>query len=113
MFQGASSISLDAKGRMVIPARHRDALSLQCDGRVTLTRHHTRLSFVLSASCMGGPSGKDCCMADVCPCLATDFSGKCFGCGNRFCRKNSDFTGVASGSGADKRCDVVGDGQSF
>lgn len=39
MFQGASSISLDAKGRISIPARHRDALSLQCDGRVTLTRH--------------------------------------------------------------------------
>lgn len=39
MFQGASSISLDAKGRISIPARHRDALSLQCEGRVTLTRH--------------------------------------------------------------------------
>ncbi len=39
MFQGASSISLDAKGRILIPARHRDALSLQSEGRVTLTRH--------------------------------------------------------------------------
>ncbi|HJV88033.1 MAG TPA: division/cell wall cluster transcriptional repressor MraZ [Noviherbaspirillum sp.] len=39
MFQGASALSLDAKGRMTIPAKHRDALSLQCEGRVTLTRH--------------------------------------------------------------------------
>jgi MraZ protein len=39
VFQGASALNLDAKGRMTIPARHRDALSLQCDGRVSLTRH--------------------------------------------------------------------------
>lgn len=39
MFQGASSLNLDAKGRMSIPARHRDALNTQCEGRVTLTRH--------------------------------------------------------------------------
>ncbi|GGI53686.1 MAG TPA: division/cell wall cluster transcriptional repressor MraZ [Oxalicibacterium sp.] len=39
MFQGASSLNLDAKGRMTIPARHRDALQLQCEGRVTLTKH--------------------------------------------------------------------------
>ncbi len=39
MFQGASALSLDAKGRMTIPAKHRDALSLQCEGRVTLTKH--------------------------------------------------------------------------
>jgi len=39
VFQGASSISIDAKGRISIPARHRDALSLQSEGRVTLTRH--------------------------------------------------------------------------
>ncbi len=39
MFQGASSISLDAKGRMSVPAKHRDALALQCEGRLTLTRH--------------------------------------------------------------------------
>ena len=39
MFQGASAINLDAKGRMSIPARHRDALAVQCDGGLTLTRH--------------------------------------------------------------------------
>lgn len=39
MFQGASAINLDAKGRMAIPAKHRDALQVQCDGRLTLTKH--------------------------------------------------------------------------
>ena len=39
MFQGASAINLDAKGRMSIPAKHRDALAVQCEGRLTLTRH--------------------------------------------------------------------------
>ena len=39
MFQGASALNLDAKGRMSIPAKHRDALFLQCEGRVTLTKH--------------------------------------------------------------------------
>jgi MraZ protein len=39
VFQGASALNLDAKGRMSIPARHRDALSIQCEGRVTLTKH--------------------------------------------------------------------------
>ena len=39
MFQGASSINLDAKGRMSVPAKHRDALASQCEGRLTLTRH--------------------------------------------------------------------------
>ncbi|AVO49851.1 cell division/cell wall cluster transcriptional repressor MraZ [Melaminivora suipulveris] len=35
MFQGASSLSLDAKGRLSVPTRHRDALGSQ----ITLTRH--------------------------------------------------------------------------
>lgn len=30
---------MDAKGRMSVPTRHRDALMLQCEGRLTLTRH--------------------------------------------------------------------------
>lgn len=38
MFQGASSITVDAKGRMSIPAKHRDALTIQCEGRLTLTK---------------------------------------------------------------------------
>jgi MraZ protein len=39
LFQGASALSLDAKGRMSIPARHREALQQQAEGRVTLTKH--------------------------------------------------------------------------
>ncbi len=39
MFQGASALNLDAKGRMSVPSRHRDALQLQGEGRITLTKH--------------------------------------------------------------------------
>ncbi|WP_118182274.1 division/cell wall cluster transcriptional repressor MraZ [Paraburkholderia phosphatilytica] len=39
MFQGASALTLDAKGRMSIPSRYRDALQAQAEGRVTLTKH--------------------------------------------------------------------------
>lgn len=39
MFQGSSALSLDAKGRINVPARHRDALMDQAAGRLTLTRH--------------------------------------------------------------------------
>lgn len=39
MFQGSSALTLDAKGRVTIPTRHRDALASQAEGRLTLTRH--------------------------------------------------------------------------
>lgn len=39
MFQGSSALTLDAKGRMSIPTRHRDALIEREQGRLTLTRH--------------------------------------------------------------------------
>ncbi|MGI9027198.1 MAG: division/cell wall cluster transcriptional repressor MraZ [Burkholderiaceae bacterium] len=39
MFQGASNLNLDAKGRLAVPTRHRDALQIQSEGRLTLTRH--------------------------------------------------------------------------
>ena len=39
MFQGSSALTLDAKGRISIPTRHRDALQNQADGKLTLTRH--------------------------------------------------------------------------
>jgi MraZ protein len=38
VFQGASALTLDAKGRMSIPSRYRDALQVQAEGRVTLTK---------------------------------------------------------------------------
>ena len=39
MFQGASSLSLDAKGRLSVPTRHRDVLSATAAGQLTVTRH--------------------------------------------------------------------------
>lgn len=38
MFQGASSLSLDAKGRLSVPTRHRDALGAG-EGQLTITKH--------------------------------------------------------------------------
>lgn len=44
MFQGATTLSLDAKGRMAVPARHRDALvaATAASGRLVLTTHPHR-----------------------------------------------------------------------
>ena len=38
MFQGAAALNLDAKGRLAIPARHRDALAGE-SGQIVLTAH--------------------------------------------------------------------------
>lgn len=38
MFQGAAALSLDAKGRLAIPSRHRDALAVE-NGQVVITAH--------------------------------------------------------------------------
>ena len=53
MFQGASALTLDAKGRMSIPSRHRDALQLQGEGRVTLTKHPDGSSVMYVAPTLG------------------------------------------------------------
>lgn len=39
MFQGASSLSLDVKGRLSVPTRHRDVLSALASGQLTITKH--------------------------------------------------------------------------
>ena len=39
MFLGPSSLSLDAKGRLSVPARHQDALMASCEGKVVITKH--------------------------------------------------------------------------
>ena len=41
MFQGAAQLNLDAKGRLAIPARHREALA-QVGARLVLTAHPHR-----------------------------------------------------------------------
>ena len=39
MFQGASAISLDAKGRLSVPTRYRELLSATASGQLTITKH--------------------------------------------------------------------------
>ena len=39
MFQGASALTLDGKGRVAVPARHRDVLQATAAGQLTLTKH--------------------------------------------------------------------------
>ena len=39
MFQGASSLSLDAKGRLSMPTRHRDVLAASSANQLTITKH--------------------------------------------------------------------------
>ena len=38
MFIGISALNLDGKGRMTVPARHRDVLMARSQGRLTLTK---------------------------------------------------------------------------
>jgi MraZ protein len=40
VFLGASSLSLDAKGRLSVPTRHQEALMTICEGQVTITQHY-------------------------------------------------------------------------
>lgn len=42
MFRGATNLSMDAKGRLAVPARHRDALFTQSSGNMVLTAHPHR-----------------------------------------------------------------------
>jgi MraZ protein len=39
VFQGASALSLDAKGRLSVPTRHRDVLGATAAGQLTITKH--------------------------------------------------------------------------
>ena len=39
MFQGASFVALDSKGRLSVPTRHRDVLNATASGQLTMTKH--------------------------------------------------------------------------
>ena len=50
MFQGAAALSLDAKGRLAIPARHREALVAASGGQLVLTAHPHRCLLLYPAA---------------------------------------------------------------
>jgi MraZ protein len=39
VFQGASALALDGKGRITVPVRHRDVLVALANGQLTITKH--------------------------------------------------------------------------
>lgn len=39
MYQGSHAINMDAKGRLAVPAKHREALVAACGGRIVMTAH--------------------------------------------------------------------------
>ena len=49
MFRGATKVTLDAKGRLAIPTRHRERLAARCDGQIVVTvdRQHCLLIYPL------------------------------------------------------------------
>lgn len=42
VFQGATELSLDAKGRLSVPTEHRELLAVQAEGRLVITAHPHR-----------------------------------------------------------------------
>jgi MraZ protein len=49
MFQGATALNLDAKGRLAIPARHRESLVEASSGELILTAHPHRCLLIYPA----------------------------------------------------------------
>lgn len=46
VFQGSSALTLDVKGRITVPARHRELLSAIAGGQLTVTKHPNRCLLV-------------------------------------------------------------------
>lgn len=46
VFQGSSALTLDGKGRITVPARHREVLSAMAAGQLTVTKHPHRCLLV-------------------------------------------------------------------
>lgn len=46
MFQGGSALTLDGKGRMTVPARHRELLAAVAQDKLTVTKHPNRCLLV-------------------------------------------------------------------
>jgi MraZ protein len=58
VFLGASSLNLDAKGRLSVPTRHHEALIASCEGKVTITQHYEGCLFVFPQPAWEAFSGK-------------------------------------------------------
>ena len=51
VFRGVTQLALDAKGRLAVPAKHRDALAMNGPGRLVLTADPSRCPDEASQAC--------------------------------------------------------------
>lgn len=49
MYSGSYAVTMDAKGRLAIPARVRDQLVADCAGRIVVTAHHAERCLLVYA----------------------------------------------------------------
>lgn len=49
MYSGSYAVTMDAKGRLAIPARVRDQLVAECGGRIVVTAHHAERCLLVYA----------------------------------------------------------------
>ena len=58
MFRGVAQISLDSKGRLAVPSRYREALMVQCAGRLVITADFDKCLLLYPRSRVGADSAK-------------------------------------------------------
>jgi len=116
MFQGAAQLNLDSKGRIAIPARHRDALLERCEGSLVLTADADGCLLVYPQPEMAADL-RQIKQALIVQCAesrtaaSVDWSCQCRGHG--WCWARADSADTAQYAALDKHVMLVGQGNKF
>ena len=67
MFRGANKLTLDAKGRMVMPTRYRERLQERCGGKLVVTVDKDQCLLIYPVARLGGDRAQVDAVADLEP----------------------------------------------